>query len=100
MTAGTGSASPSGSFRKRFVLGLLGVTLLISGTILTCGFAYQEYLDFYVMPRDKGDTLFPRRWQDIVALVGIWTILISWLWSGYWLLKRALRTDKSPAKYR
>jgi len=69
----------------------LGVVLVVSGAILAWSFARQEYFDFYAIPKDKGDKPFPRRWQDFVVLGGIWTILVAWLWAGYWLLRRTFR---------
>jgi uncharacterized iron-regulated membrane protein len=79
------------SSKRRIILGVLGGILVISGVIMAWSFARQEYYDFYAIPKDKGDNLFPRRWQDFVVLGGIWTILVAWLWAGYWLLRRTFR---------
>ena len=70
---------------------MLGAVLVVSGAILAWSFAKQEYYYFYAIPKDKGDRLFPRRWQDFVALGSMWAILIAWLWAGYWFLRRTFR---------
>jgi hypothetical protein len=80
---------------RRVILGVFGAVLVVSGVILAWSFAKQEYYDFYAIPKDKGDRLLPRRWQDFVALGVIWAILVAWLWAGYWILRR---TFHSPGK--
>jgi hypothetical protein len=83
--------SGSNHFRRRIVRGVLGTLLIVSGAILAWSFGKDEYYEFYLIPRDKGDPLFPRRWQDLVFLVAVWTMLSAWLGLGYWSLRDAIR---------
>lgn len=73
------------------ILALLGGALVVSGAFLVWSFASKELNEFYLIPRDKGDRIFPRRWQDFVMLGIIWTVLLAWLWGGYRLLRHAFR---------
>jgi hypothetical protein len=76
---------------RRVILAVLGGAVVVSGVILAWSFASKELNEFYWIPRDKGDRIFPRRWQDFVMLGVIWTVLLAWFWSGYRLLRLAFR---------
>jgi hypothetical protein len=76
---------------RRVIVALLGSALIVSGLFLAWSFASKEVNDFYLIPRDKGDRIFPTRWQDFVMLGAIWSVLLAWLWSGYRLLRYASR---------
>jgi len=76
---------------RRKIHAAIGAVLIVSGLVLAWSFGRDQYYEFYAIPKDKGDTLWPRRWQDFVMLGGIWTILVAWLWAGYWLLRGAFR---------
>ncbi|MDR3720745.1 MAG: hypothetical protein P4L00_04040 [Candidatus Acidoferrales bacterium] len=80
---------------RRIVFGVLGAVLIVSGAILAWSFGKDEYYEFYLIPKDKGDPLFPRRWQDLVFLGCFWSILFAWLGLGCWSLRRAFRKQFS-----
>jgi hypothetical protein len=76
---------------RRVILVVVGGALVVSGVFLVWSFASKELNEFYLIPRDKGDRIFPRRWQDFVMLGAIWATLLAWLWGGYRLLRHAFR---------
>jgi hypothetical protein len=77
--------------RRRVIWALVGSMLIVSGIFLAWSFASKELNDFYFIPRDEGDRILPRRWQDLLMLGVVWSFLFAWFWSGYRLIKYALR---------
>jgi hypothetical protein len=79
----------------RWISGVVGLLLLGLGTYLSYFYGKAAYYEYYLWPIEKADEhyIMPLRWQDIVALVGIWSVVIGLLATSIYLLHSTIKLE-------
>ncbi len=77
----------------RWISGLVGLALFGLATRTGYGSAEDAYYNYYLYPKIKAEDhyVMPLRWQDVVAQVVIWSIVISLLICSVYFLRSAFR---------
>jgi hypothetical protein len=80
---------------KRVAAALLGVPLFLA-TLLGAYFqSFNFYVEYWWMPLDKYGVLTPLRWQDVVFIAAVWSVLLVLFYVSYRLLKFAFHRERS-----
>ncbi len=73
----------------RFASGLAGVPVLLAALYAAYNLGRQAYYDYFFYPKVKEGYIMPTRWQDIVALIVLWSGTILLVYLSHRLLKYA-----------
>ena len=80
---------------KRVAAALLGVPLFLATLLGACFQSFNFYVEFWWMPFDKYGVRTPLRWQDVVFIAAVWSVLLVLFYVSYRLLKFAFRHERS-----
>ena len=80
---------------KRFAAALLGVPLFLATAWGAYSLSFNFYVEYWWMPLDKYGVLTPLRWQDVVFIAAVWSVLLALFYVSYRLLKFAFHRERS-----
>jgi hypothetical protein len=80
---------------KQVTARLIGVPLLLGTLWGTYSANLNFYIEYWWMPLYKFGVRTPLRWQDIVFIVAVWSVLLVLFYVSYRLLKFAFRRERS-----
>lgn len=84
---------------KRAIAGLAGVPLLLATLYEAYFQSFGFYAEHWTIPIEKYGVRTALRWQDIVFLVVIWTILLTLFYVSYHLLKHTFLPKRLGIRY-
>jgi len=85
----------SGPMSKRVTAALLGVPLSLATLWGAYSLSFNFYVEYLWMPLDKYGVRTPLRWQDIVFMAAVWSVLLALFYVSYRLLKFAFHRERS-----
>jgi hypothetical protein len=80
---------------KRVLAASLGVPLFLATLWGAYSASFNFYVEYWWMPLDKYGVRTPLRWQDILIMVAVWSVLLVLFYVSYRLLKVALHRERS-----
>ncbi len=80
---------------KRVAAALLGVLLFLATLWGAYSSSHNFYVEYWWMPLDKYGVRTALRWQDIVFMAVVWSVLLMLFYVSYRLLKFAFRRPRS-----
>jgi hypothetical protein len=89
------SSHTPGPMSKRVVAALLGVPLSLATLGGACSLTFNFYVEYWWMPFDKYGVRTPLRWQDVVFIAAVWSVLLVLFYVSYRLLKFAFHRERS-----
>src|SRR2546425_8466148 len=76
---------------RRLMWATLGGALAVAAVLIAYSLAREEFYDFFLVPKAKGDEILPRRWQDLVMIPGVLAVPTRLLWGFYRVLQSVFR---------
>jgi hypothetical protein len=89
------SSRTPGPMSKRVAAALLGVPFFLTTLWAAYSMTFNFYVEYWWMPLDKYGVRTPLRWQDMVFIAAVWSVLLVLFYVSYRLLKFAFRHERS-----
>lgn len=80
---------------KRVAAALLGIPLFVATLWGAYSVNFNFYVEYWWMPLDKYGVRTPLRWQDVVLVAAVWSVLLVLFYVSYRLLKFAFHREPS-----